>query len=208
VGSKSHWENVYRTQWPNELSWHPHLEISLQLIKDAAPNRHAQIIDVGGGESTLIDDLFAREYRNVYVLDVSSIALEAAKDRLSVSANRLPDAVGISRHLAWRYQFDVWHDRAVFHFLTDSKDRVADVRQVAHAVKPGGQVIVATLGPEGPTHCSGLDVVGYGPDSLHDEFGTNHPPTATAIFHRQDVANTLAGTTLVWVRSNLGFAND
>ena len=78
---KSHWEKVYRTKRPNEVSWYrPHLEISLQLIEDAAPNRDAQIIDVGGGESTLVDDLLAREYRNVYVLDVSSLALWGCYD--------------------------------------------------------------------------------------------------------------------------------
>jgi len=175
VDTKSHWEKVYRTKRPNEVSWYrPHLEISLKLIEDATPNRNAQIIDVGGGESTLVDDLLVREYRNVYILDVSSMALEVAKERLGASANQVTwlcadvTTFGFSRH-----QFDVWNDRAVFHFLTDSRDRVAYVRQVANAVKPGGHAIVATFGPEGPTHCSGLDVVRYGPESLHDEFGTS-----------------------------------
>jgi len=175
MDTKSHWEKVYRTKRPNEVSWYrPHLEISLQLIEDAAPNRNAQIIDVGGGESTLVDDLLVREYRNVYVLDVSSRGLQVAKERLGAGASQINwhcgdvTTFGFSRH-----QFDVWHDRAVFHFLTESKDRAAYVRQVAHAVKPGGHVIVATFGPEGPTHCSGLDVVRYGPESLHEEFGTS-----------------------------------
>ena len=175
MDTKSHWEKVYRTKRPNEVSWYrPHLEISLQLIEDAAPNHNAQIIDVGAGESTLVDDLMARGYRNVYVLDVSSMALEVAKGRLGASANQVAWLCGDVTTFGFsRYQFDVWHDRAVFHFLTDSKDRVAYVRQVAHAVKPGGHVIVATFGPEGPTQCSGLDVVRYGPESLHDEFGTS-----------------------------------
>jgi 2-polyprenyl-3-methyl-5-hydroxy-6-metoxy-1,4-benzoquinol methylase len=167
------------------------LEISLQLIDDAAPNRNAQIIDVGGGESTLVDDLLAREYRNVYVLDVSSMALEVARERLSASADRATwlcgdvTTFGFSRH-----QFDVWHDRAVFHFLTDSKDRAAYVRQVAHAVKPGGHVIVATFGPEGPTTCSGLNVIRYDPDTLHDEFGA----TFRLVKHHTELHQTPAGS--------------
>ena len=85
---KSHWEKVYRTKQSNEVSWYrPHLEISLRLIEEAAPNRNAQIVDVGGGESTLVDDLLAREYRNVFVLDVSSTALQVTKERLGASAN-------------------------------------------------------------------------------------------------------------------------
>jgi SAM-dependent methyltransferase len=173
VDTKSHWDSVYRTKQPNEVSWYrPHLEISLQLIDDAAPNRNAKIIDVGGGESTLVDDLLARAYRNVSVLDVSPAALQVTKDRLGASANQVNwlrgdiTTFGFSRH-----HFDVWHDRAVFHFLTDAKDRVAYVRQVAHAVKPGGHVIVATFGPEGPTMCSGLDIVRYDANALHGEFG-------------------------------------
>jgi 2-polyprenyl-3-methyl-5-hydroxy-6-metoxy-1,4-benzoquinol methylase len=175
MDTKSHWENVYRTKQPNEVSWYrPHLEISLQLIEDAASNRDAQIIDVGGGESTLVDDLLAREYRNVYVLDVSSTALQLARERLGASANQINwlcgdvTTFGFSRH-----QFDVWHDRAVFHFLTESRDRAAYVRQVARAVKPGGHVIVATFGPQGPTTCSGLDVVRYDANALHGEFGAS-----------------------------------
>jgi 2-polyprenyl-3-methyl-5-hydroxy-6-metoxy-1,4-benzoquinol methylase len=173
LDTKSHWDKVYRAKQPNEVSWYrPHLEISLQLIDDAAPNRNAQIIDVGGGESTLVDDLLAREFRNVSVLDVSPAALQVTKDRLGASANQVNwlcgdvTTFGFSRH-----HFDVWHDRAVFHFLTDAKDRVAYVRQVAHAVKSGGHVIVATFGPEGPTMCSGLDIVRYDANALHGEFG-------------------------------------
>jgi len=189
---KSHWEKVYRTKQPNEVSWYrPHLEISLRLIEEAAPNRNAQIVDVGGGESTLVDDLLAREYRNVFVLDVSSTALQLTKERLGASANQVNwlcgdvTTFGFSRH-----QFDVWHDRAVFHFLTDSKDRVSYVRQVAHAVKPGGHVIVATFGPEGPTTCSGLDVIRYGPDTLHDEFGASF----RLVKHHTELHQTPAGS--------------
>ena len=172
---KSHWEKVYRTKQPNEVSWYrPHLDVSLQLIEEAAPDHDAQIIDVGGGESTLVDDLLARMYHNLSILDISVTALDVAKQRLGASADIVKWLSGDVTTTAFaRHQYDVWHDRAVFHFLTESKERAAYVRQVAHAVKPGGHVIVATFGPEGPTQCSGLNVVRYGPNALHSEFGTS-----------------------------------
>ena len=172
---KAYWEKVYQTKRPNEVSWYrPHLEVSLQLIEEGAPNRDAQIIDVGGGESTLVDDLLTRGYRNLSVLDVSSTALNVAKERLGDRVDTVNWLCGDVTTFAFRpHQYDVWHDRAAFHFLTESEERAAYVRQVARAVKPGGHVIVATFGPEGPTQCSGLNVVRYGPNSLHNEFGTS-----------------------------------
>lgn len=173
MDSKSHWEKVYQTKHPDEVSWYrPHLDVSLQLIEEAAPNRDAQVVDVGGGESTLVDDLLARGYRSLSVLDVSSTALAVAKERLGETADKVNWLCGdVTTFVFARQHYDMWHDRAVFHFLTQEKDRVAYVRQVAHAVRPGGHVIVATFGPEGPTQCSGLDVVRYDPDALHQEFG-------------------------------------
>jgi len=172
---KAHWEKVYRTKEPNEVSWYrPHLDISLKLIEESAPAREARIIDVGGGESTLVDDLLARGYCNLSVLDLSSTALVVARERLGGKADGVEWICGDVTTFAFpRHAYDVWHDRAVFHFLTVAADRAAYVRQVAHAVKPGGHVIVATFGPEGPSKCSGLEVVRYDPDALHDEFGPN-----------------------------------
>jgi SAM-dependent methyltransferase len=173
VDARQHWEQVYRSKQPTEVSWYaPHLETSLRLIEDAAPDRDAAIVDVGGGEATLVDDLVDRGYRRVSVLDVSATALDVAKARLSERAGAVDWLCGDVAAFPFPCDYyDVWHDRAVFHFLTHPKDRAAYVRQVARAVKPGGRVIVATFGPEGPTKCSGLDVVRYGPDALHDEFG-------------------------------------
>jgi len=175
LNPRSHWDTVYRTRRPDQVSWYrPHLETSLRLIEHAAPSRDARIIDVGGGESTLVDDLLARGYCHVSVLDVSSIALEVAKERLGAEADKVTWLCGDATRFAFAPQhYDVWHDRAVFHFLTDSNERTAYVRQVAHAVKSGGHVIVATFGPEGPTQCSGLDVVRYDADALHGEFGAS-----------------------------------
>jgi len=192
VEPRRHWENVYKTKQPTEVSWYrPHLEISLQLIEEAAPNRDAHIIDVGAGESTLIDDLLARGYRNLYALDLSSTALDVAKARLGDSAAKVNWLCADVRTFAFgRHRYDVWHDRAVFHFLTDANARVAYVRQVARAVKPGGHVIVATFDPEGPTRCSGLDVVRYDPEALHDEFGT----AFRLVKHRTELHQTPTGS--------------
>lgn len=193
VKPKQHWESVYQTKRPTEVSWYrPHLEISLQFIEEAVANRDAHIIDVGAGESTLVDDLLAHGYRNLHALDISETALDVAKARLGANASRINWLCGDVRTFPFpSEQYDLWHDRAVFHFLTDAADRVAYVRQVARAVKRGGHVIVATFGPEGPAQCSGLDVMRYGPEALHDEFGSNF----RLVKHRSELHQTPSGST-------------
>ena len=170
---RQHWDAVYRTKAADQVSWYrPHLERSLAFIEAAAPDRGASIVDVGGGESTLVDDLLAHGYRAVSVLDISATALQVAATRLGAAAGNVAWLCGDVTTFAFAgHRYDVWHDRAVFHFLTQPEARAAYVRQVAHAVKPGGHVIVAAFGPEGPTRCSGLDTVRYDPDALHEEFG-------------------------------------
>ena len=170
-----HWDQVYGTRKPDELSWYrPHLDLSLRLIRDANSDNAARIIDVGGGESTLADDLLALGHRDVTVLDLSRTAIDVARQRLGAAADRVTWLHGDVTTFPFRpREFDIWHDRAVFHFLTDPRDRVAYVRQVSRAVKLGGHVIVATFGPEGPTQCSGLDVLRYDAEALHAEFGAS-----------------------------------
>lgn len=171
--NRTHWEKVYRSKAPDEVSWYrPHLDLSLKIIEDAAPDRASAVIDVGGGEATLVDDLLARGYRDVTVLDISQVALDVARERLGAAGASVRWIAGdITKVPLETARYDVWHDRAVFHFLTRPEDRVAYVRQVARAVKPRGLVIVATFGPEGPEKCSGLDVVRYDAAGLHGEFG-------------------------------------
>ena len=174
MDSRTHWEKIYGEKAPNAVSWYrPHLETSLSLIERVA-SRDSVIIDVGGGESTLVDDLLSHGHENVTVLDVSQTAIEANKTRLGKASGRVHWLVAdITKAQLAQSAYDVWHDRAVFHFLTAPNDRVAYVRQAARAVKPGGHVIVSTFGPEGPTKCSGLDVVRYDAESLHREFGVH-----------------------------------
>lgn len=173
MDAQTHWENIYSQKATDAVSWYrPHLEKSLELIEHAAPGRSASIIDVGGGESTLVDDLVAHGYRNITVLDISQIAIDVTKKRLASASENIHWLVDdITRAKLEPCSYDVWHDRAVFHFLTAIDARTAYVRQVAKTVKPRGHVIVSTFGPEGPTKCSGLDVVRYDAESLHQEFG-------------------------------------
>jgi 2-polyprenyl-3-methyl-5-hydroxy-6-metoxy-1,4-benzoquinol methylase len=187
MDAQSHWEKIYGTKARDAVSWYrPHLETSLELIRGAAPARSASIIDVGGGQSTLVDDLVAEGYQNITVLDISQTAIEATRKRLGTAAAQVHWLVAdIADTQLEPGAYDVWHDRAVFHFLTAPEARIAYVRQVANSVKPGGHVIVSTFGPEGPTQCSGLEVVRYDAESLHQEFGVHfHPLDSFKELHR------------------------
>ncbi len=171
--SKDHWEQVYSTKATSGVSWfQEHALQSVQLIRQAGVSRDAGIIDVGGGAATLVDDLLDEGYTNVTVLDLSEAALSASKTRLGQRADDVSWLVGdITRFELPRHAYDVWHDRAVFHFLTAPAEREAYVQAVLRAVKPGGHVIVATFAEDGPDKCSGLPVMRYSADGLHAEFG-------------------------------------
>ncbi|MGH9596375.1 MAG: class I SAM-dependent methyltransferase [Edaphobacter sp.] len=173
MDAQAHWEMVYGSKASDAVSWfRPHLETSLALIERVAPDRSASLIDVGGGESTLVDDLLARGYRNIAVLDISTTALEATRRRLGAAGEHVRWLVDdITQAGPLPNDCDVWHDRAVFHFLTTKEQRDAYLGKVASAVKPGGYVIISTFAPTGPARCSGLDVVRYDAQSLHAEFG-------------------------------------
>lgn len=169
-----HWENVYRNKRFDSVSWYaPHLSESLRLIDQLCPDKTAAIVDIGGGESTLVDDLLQRHHLDVSVLDISSTAIEFTKQRLGPKANQVSWHVGdITQYDFTPKQFDLWHDRAVFHFLTEPSARRNYVELVRRSVKPGGYVLMATFGPDGPLQCSGLDVVRYTDEQLSHEFGS------------------------------------
>ncbi len=193
MDTKTHWEKVYTTKAPNAVSWYrTHLETSLALIERAVDARSASIIDVGGGESTLVDDVLLRGYINITVLDVSQSAIDHTKSRLGSAGEQVHWRVAdITKIELEPGAYDLWHDRAVFHFLTDREQRVAYVRQVARCVKPGGHIIVSAFGPEGPAKCSGLDVMRYDAESLHREFGGRFRPIESS----KEVHQTPFGTT-------------
>ncbi len=170
---KQHWEQVYHSKTADSVSWfQEHSDQSLRLIHNAGLGKEAAIIDVGGGTSRLVDDLAAAGYTDLTVLDLSSAALAVAKRRLGKYAATVHWIEGdITRAEFPKHRFDIWHDRAVFHFLTDPVDRHAYVERVMHAVRPGGHVIVATFAEDGPEKCSGLPVMRYQAETLHAEFG-------------------------------------
>ncbi|HEU0220405.1 MAG TPA: class I SAM-dependent methyltransferase [Gallionella sp.] len=190
--TKDHWEKVYSTRTTDAVSWfQEHASLSLDLIGAAGVGCTASIIDVGGGASTLVDDLLANGFTNLSVLDLSAAALAAARNRLGSRASgvRWIEADITGANLPAN-QLDVWHDRAVFHFLTAPEDRAAYVRAVFRSVKPGGHVIVATFAEDGPGQCSGLPVRRYRADELHAEFGESF----SLLNHQKEAHHTPFGT--------------
>lgn len=173
IDLREHWQSVYKEKAPDEVSWFQREhELSRSLITRVAGSQDARIMDVGGGASTLVDTLLASEYTHVTVLDLAKAALDHAQARLGADSKR---ATWLAADVL-SFEFspssvDVWHDRAVFHFLTRGEDRRRYVAQVKRAVRPGGHVLVATFAEDGPTRCSGLSVERYSPVQLHGVFG-------------------------------------
>jgi len=168
----THWQNVYATKGEAEVSWFQDSPtISLAMIRTANSDHGAAIIDVGGGASRLVDALLQDGYRDVAVLDLSANALDAARKRIGPAASKVDWIVADAT--TWRpaKTYDVWHDRAAFHFLTDPQDRAAYVERLQSAVAPGGQVIIATFALDGPEKCSGLPVQRHDSASLAAELG-------------------------------------
>ncbi len=170
---QAHWDAVYGSKAATEVSWYrPHLETSLALIERAGGKPGSALIDVGGGEATLVDDLLQRGYRDLSVLDISAAALAATRQRLGRNAEQVQWwEADITRAKLPAQRYDIWHDRAVFHFLTRPEQRAAYVQALQHALRPQGQLILATFGPEGPEKCSGLPVVRYDAASLQAALG-------------------------------------
>ncbi len=170
---KSHWETVYKQKCPGEVSWYqPHLNVSLSFLMNAGLSPDSRVIDVGGGASTLVDDLLEKGLKDITVLDISGHALAAARARLGERAKRVTwIETDITRVQLPSASYDLWHDRAVFHFLTNAEDRHRYLATMRDALKPSGQAILATFSLQGPPRCSGLEVVRYTPDTLQAEVG-------------------------------------
>jgi len=173
MNKKTHWETVYQTKSDQQVSWYrEHLDNSLRMILNTGVGKDAAIIDVGGGSSTLAADLLAEGFADVSVLDISVRALEKSKARLGEKAAQIEwIEADITEARLPESRYDVWHDRAVFHFLTREEDRREYIELVMRSLKVGGHIIVASFGLNGPQKCSGLDVVRYSPETMHDEFG-------------------------------------
>ena len=169
---QAHWQDVYTKKVENEVSWFQENPApSLELMAQVGATPASAIIDVGGGASRLVDHLVDRDFEDVTVLDLSEAALTAAKARLGGRAARVHWIV--ADVTAWEppRTYDIWHDRAAFHFLTEERDRAAYVARLERALKAGGHAIMATFALDGPERCSGLPVVRYDPASLGRTLG-------------------------------------
>jgi SAM-dependent methyltransferase len=173
MNAKTHWESVYGSTPVTRLGWYqPEPRLSLELIRAHAPDRASRILDAGGGASSLADRLLEDGYMNLTVLDLSGHALEQARKRLGPEAARVTwiEANLLEADLP-AAGFDLWHDRAAFHFLVDARDRERYVEQAKRVLAPGGHLIVAAYALHGPERCSGLPVVRSSPGTLQDELG-------------------------------------
>ena len=169
---KKHWERIYQDKSPLEVSWYQQKpSLSLQLIKNTGVDSNAAIIDIGGGASTLVDNLNEYGYTNISVLDISSNALTHAQRRLGSHGERIKWIVADITSFNTSVKYDVWHDRAVFHFLTEHSDRQKYVSVLQRSLKPNGHLIMAAFAIGGPTKCSGLDIVQYDSNKLQAELG-------------------------------------
>lgn len=172
LNSREHWEEVYGTKAADEVGWFkPSFDVSYRLIEEVSPARSSRIIDVGGGASLFVDGLLARDFEHVSVLDIAASALEQAKLRLGSSASKVNWIVGDICQATCLGPLDIWHDRAVFHFLTDADDRKRYAAVARKAIPVGGHAIIATFSPTGPQRCSGLTTCRYSAADLAAELG-------------------------------------
>lgn len=168
----AHWENVFATKAVNEVSWFQEKpESSIQLIQSCKVAKDAKIIDIGGGDSFLIDHLIAKGYTNLYLLDISENAIERAKKRLADHLDKVTFIVSNSLDFCMNDTFEIWHDRASFHFLTDENDVQKYKSNVSNSLKANGNFILATFSEEGPEKCSGLNITQYSVEKLEAIFG-------------------------------------
>ena len=172
IDRKAHWDKVYQGKVPEELTWYQaRPETSLRLIESAGLDTDARILDVGGGTATLVDCLLDLGYRNLGALDISPVVLQRAQRRLGARGRSIEWLEADVTRFEPSHSWDLWHDRAVLHFLTDPEDVAGYRRSMLAALAPDGQAVIATFGPEGPPKCSGLHVHRYDPDSLLEVLG-------------------------------------
>ncbi len=168
---REHWESIYQTKKPNEVSWYQEKpDTSLKLIAETGLDKDAGIIDVGAGDSKLVDNLLDLGFRNITVLDISSMALEKAKKRLGSKADAVKWIVSDLREFETSDRYDLWHDRAVLHFLTAAEDINKYAGVIRRFLKPNGYLILSTFSENGPKRCSGLYIKQYSEDSVKELF--------------------------------------
>jgi SAM-dependent methyltransferase len=179
---RSHWQRVYAERDPRQVSWYePTLKSSLALIGEAQLDGDAAILDVGGGASTLASDLLAGGYTDITVADISGSSLDHARAQLGKAADRITWVEADIRKHDFGRRFDLWHDRALFHFMVQPTDRDAYLDTLQRTLRTGGRLLVSTFGPKGPTRCSGLPVARYGATELSQVLGDDFELVTSAL---------------------------
>jgi hypothetical protein len=172
IDRKAHWDEVYSNRGQTGVSWYQaEPRLSLDLIRPVVPAAHGRIVDVGGGASVLVDRLLELSFEKIAVLDISETALGRARSRLGEDASRVDWIVADVTEIGALGTFNIWHDRAVFHFLTDPKDRSQYVDLALRTIPVGGHLIIASFADEGPKRCSDLDVCRYNAETMGAELG-------------------------------------
>lgn len=171
--AKQHWNDIYVKNTSSEISWfQQHAKLSLQLITSTNIDASASIIDVGGGMSPLACDLVEQGFTNISIMDLSNAALKRSQAHLGKNALKINwIEANILEYDLPSYAYDIWHDRAVFHFLTTKNQRDVYIKKVSSALKPGGHIVIATFAEDGPKQCSGLPVMRYNVEQLQQQFG-------------------------------------
>lgn len=172
MSKQAHWETVYREKSEDELSWHQEAPaVSIELLELAGLQDGMSVIDIGAGTSRITDALLARSIRDITVLDMSEAAIEATSARLGEAGSGVTWIVGDVTRWEPARQYDIWHDRAVFHFLVTPEDRAAYIARLTRSLQSGGHAVIATFALDGPEKCSGLPVMRYAPQTLADTLG-------------------------------------
>lgn len=172
LNRKNHWENIYQTKELTEVSWYqPTPRTSLDFFKQYDVPTTTKIIDIGGGDSFLVDHLLELGYQDITVLDISAAAIDRAKQRLGERASNVKWIVADASNFTPTEQYDFWHDRAAFHFLTDEQEITNYVETAHQYINPKGVIVIGTFSEQGPTKCSGIDIKQYSEATMTDRFG-------------------------------------
>ena len=196
------WDNIYKSKKIDAVSWYAdRLDLSLELVQENSKKNEIAIIDIGSGRSTLVDDLYALGYQNLTLLDVSREAISQTLQRLEKLKIPISTICGdISTITTQENLYDLWHDRAVFHFLTEASQRTVYIQNLKRSLKKGGVAIVATFGPNGPDKCSGLNTVKYDEQSLQAELGNDFQILGSRIDYHQTPFETSQQFLYCWFR--------
>lgn len=172
AGGQAHWQEIYSKRAETDVSWfQENPAISLELIEKFSAGPGTRIVDIGGGASRLVDELLAKGFHSITVLDLSEAALAKARDRLGDKANKVTWVADDATSWEPPTAYDIWHDRATFHFFTEKQDRDAYLQRLERSLNVGGCAVIATFGPDGPERCSGLPIVRYSPETLAETLG-------------------------------------